>query len=173
MWIMILELVLPKIGWVISDSIFPTSLMCCQVSTKPWISRCRRFTSPEVRTVGLVVTFCCQPALLSPLFCCRQLLSVDPRCAQTTYGGLSGVSFGGSRFLFWGGSKRENWDTGILWHTYLQLVWCWPFRITTQAQCYGGCWAASFSLWIAPGAERHLSAEFWEMSTLRCPDNSG
>lgn len=35
---------------------------------------------------------------------------MDPRCAQTTYGGLSGVSFGGSRFLFWGGQSER---TGI------------------------------------------------------------
>ena len=72
-------------------------------------------------SVGLVVNleitnymFSCYLLLstspLSPLFCCRQLLSVDPRCAQTTYGGLSGVSFGGSRFLFWGGQSER---TGI------------------------------------------------------------
>ena len=121
-------------------------------------------------SVGSVVTFSCQPAswVRCSVADSSYLWTLDVLKQHTV--GSVGCLLVAPDFCF-GGSKRENWDTGILWHTYLQLFWCWPFRITTQVQCYGGCWAASFSLCIAPGAERHLSSgmgcRHWDVRIIR------
>ncbi len=97
-WIMILEPRASPGKDRVSDQWvhIPTSLMCRFQQSHEFVDAAGSPAQRCNKSESSMVT-----SLLSPLIFCRQLLSVDPRCAQTTYGGLSGQIF------FWGVKARE------------------------------------------------------------------